>query len=73
MVLRMNGLYSSHRERTRPVVALTRNLYFLGPGFLAGLTAELPRRLYDAPARYMRTLNLLIRRHHSFSLFSNVP
>jgi hypothetical protein len=47
------------------MVALARNLDFIGSRFLTGLTAVFVTRLRQAPAWQMRTLVLLICRHHS--------
>jgi hypothetical protein len=48
------------------MVALARNLDLIGSRFLTGLTAVLVTRLRQAPAWQMRTLVLLICRHHSY-------
>ena len=55
---------SSCGERTRCVVALARNLHFLRSSFFTGLTAVFVASLRQAPAREVRALNLLIRRHY---------
>jgi hypothetical protein len=48
------------------MVALARNLNLIGSRFLTGLTAVFVTRLRQAPAWQMRTLVLLICRHHSY-------
>jgi hypothetical protein len=48
------------------MVALARNLDLIGSRFLTGLTAVFVTRLRQAPAWQMRTLVLLICRHHSY-------
>jgi hypothetical protein len=48
------------------MVALARNLDLIGSSFLTGLTAVFVTRLHRAPARQVRTLLLLICRHHSY-------
>jgi hypothetical protein len=45
------------------MVTLARNLDFLGPRFLAGLTAVLVSRLRQALAWKVCTLSLLVGRH----------
>ena len=51
------------------MVALARNLDLIGSRFLTGLTAVFGTRLLRAPAWQMRTLVLLIYRHHSYCSF----
>jgi hypothetical protein len=56
------------------MVALARNLDLIGSRFLTGLTAVFVTRLHRAPARQVRTLLLLVCRHHCSPLlfsFSN--
>jgi hypothetical protein len=48
------------------MVALARNLDLLGSRFFTGWTAVFVTRLRQAPAWQMRTLVLLICRHHSY-------
>jgi hypothetical protein len=48
------------------MVALTRNLDLIGSSFLTGLTTVFVTRLRQGPAWQMRTLVLLICRHHSY-------
>jgi len=48
------------------MVALARNLDLIGSRFLTGLTAVFVTRLRQAPAWQVRTLVLLICRHHSY-------
>jgi hypothetical protein len=63
------GAYcSSYGERTRSMIALTRNLHLFGSCFLTGLTAEFVATLHQASAGSMRTLVFLICRHR-FSPF----
>jgi hypothetical protein len=54
------------------MVALARNLDFLGSRFLTGLTAVFVASLHHAPAWQVRTLDLLIYRHHLGFSFLNV-
>jgi hypothetical protein len=54
------------------VVALARNLYFVGSRILAGLTAVLITTLYQAPAWQVRALILPISHHDFFSFLEFV-
>src|SRR5579863_9652936 len=57
----------SHGKRTGRMVALAGNLHFSGSSFLTGLTAVFVAGLYNALAREVCTLGLLIGRDHDFS------
>src|ERR1700674_3438479 len=58
--------YISRDKRASSMVALARNLDLIGSRFLTGLPAVFVTRLRQAPAWQMRTLVLLICRHHSY-------